>query len=170
MGHYDDSYEADEKREKMLTSKTEILKKLGLTLEGIFAQAPKWAKWLSITANGRYLYSLKSPEMLNTCYIFDDEYVSGYHLTNGEPFDMTGIDWTACVFQKPVDESEWVGLLGKAWNPSDTGFFLDILQRIEEGNSCKYTCRKYGGYQNFKPLTIAELDEYKRRAVEAGIE
>ena len=153
----------------MITDKNEILKKLGITLEQIFDLAPEWARWFAIDSTGEYYFFIKEP-FTNLClFSSKDKAMQAYHLTNGKPFDLTGIDWRACCWERQVDESKWIGCLGWFWDDLGAGYQARELGCIN-GPEYPYKCVKDFKWKHFQPLTIAELTEYLNRAKAAGIE
>ena len=161
----------------MLTDKNEILKKLGLTLEDIFGPGGWPNDWAAIDADGTPFGFKRIPDAIELKHYGKEPSLPLYHLNKGKPFDMTGIDWTACVFQRPVDESKWVGLLGRFFGSGDDDNRWDeIIGELRAyAPDLAYVYKNQdevsrGWYREFKPLTVAELDEYKRRALETGIE
>jgi hypothetical protein len=157
----------------MLTDKNEILKKWGITLDDIFDPVDSDISIAVIDQYGGLTFWAKMPYLMNGIYDGQGKRYNCYHLNDGKPFDMTGIDWTICCWERSVDESKWIGCLGFFWDRGDEAFELVIgkLESVVQTAAwpCKINKSTGTGYTFFRPLSLAELDEYRRRAVEAGI-
>jgi hypothetical protein len=164
----------------MITDKNEILKKLGITLEQVFDPAPEWAQWFAIDNDKCYWFYEDEPTISLTYAKYTSEggkYTEGYHLTKGKPFDMTDIDWRECCWERPVDESKYIGCLGwfADYDLKNSGLvkpneIKDLVKIEKSRGKYSYCDRDSLRWDFFKPLTIAELTEYLQRAKDAGIE
>jgi hypothetical protein len=150
----------------MITDKNEILKKLGITLEQVFGPAPEWARWFAIDENGASYFYRIFPKLLDHEHHSIDKVRREYHLTKEKPFDLTGIDWRVCCWERPVDETKWIGLLGWFWDDLGPSGYAIELKKINDKSEHKYN----GTWRHFRPLTVIELTEYLQRAKDAGIE
>lgn len=70
------------------------------TLAELFADREEWWQWYAIDSDGRGYYYEKEPFVEGTNWKWAGGSIPGYR------HDMTGADWQACIYCRPIEPTE----------------------------------------------------------------